>query len=180
MILELEILKNTPEFSALTKAQKLCVATYVEARNTPGMTDQARRLLAVRTAYKCKNDLVATVMTYRVFDHPKVKATVGRHEGKDEKTVFMEELLGVIRAPSLNIPKLNAMKLYAKMKGWVLEAEETLKSKASEKRKRIRKGVKEAKARQAEAEEGSTYDLSEFEKIELSGLNIEAADDPRD
>lgn len=105
-----EELAKTIEFQHLTQKQKLAVATYI--------TNGYDIVNAIRTAYLCKDDHVASIMQHRFFRSPTVAIVLSRHFGTSPKQAFMIRLVKSIIKGDLTPTQIRAYELYASMNGW--------------------------------------------------------------
>ena len=105
----------TPEFLSLNKKQKLFVATYVQN----GLdNDTYDAITAVRTAYKCKDDVSARAMTYRLMQNVAIAMCLSMHFGEDPQEAFLNQLARDIIKGRVTQAIVSAYRLYANIKGW--------------------------------------------------------------
>jgi len=107
----LEELARTIEFGALNRKQKLAVATYIS--NGYDIVN------AIRTAYPCKNDEIASIMQHRFFASPSVALTLCRHFGTDPKEDFLTRLVKAIIKGKISPEQIKLYELYANVHKWV-------------------------------------------------------------
>ena len=166
-LLPLDQLRNTREFAECTDAQRLWIATYIEAKLV--MEELEARLVATRTAYKCKNDLVAKIHSYNVMRHPNVKNCIGRHEGKTEKEVFLERVRAIVNSDRPNALRLKALELEARVRGWDIEQIENLKTWGARRRAVVKRNArhdKRLKANRVAKPEAPAYAFEQLEKTD--------------
>ena len=165
--LPIELLTQTAEFAVLTDQQKLFVATYVSSNYD--------RLLATRTAYKCKNDHTAGIMSYAVLKNPRIVSCLARHSGKDDKEVFLDSLRNSIALGRIDPVKLRAWELYAKVKGWAVE--DIIRLKRNSDRK-VRRMKAKTKAEKVEPKPSIDYGLVSLEKPNDAQNKVKSGDWP--
>lgn len=108
--LDWEELSKTREWALLNDKQRLFVATYISNGYNP--------VNAVRTAYKCKSDMTANIMSYRLLKSFNVIMCLSRHYGDDPKETFLNTLAKEICRGKLDQTHLRAYQLYAEIQGW--------------------------------------------------------------
>jgi hypothetical protein len=107
----LDDLSKTIEFGSLTKKQKLAVATYIS--NGYDIVN------AIRTAYPCKNDEIASIMQHRFFASPSVVLTLCRHFGTDPKEAFLTRLVKDIIKGKISPEQIRLYEIYANANHWL-------------------------------------------------------------
>ena len=105
-----EELAKTPEFQRLTQKQKLFVYTYC--------SNDYDLVNAVRTAYLCKNDEVARIMSYRLLSAINVAMCLSVHFGDTPIEGFLNVLERCIRSGKITSTQIKAFQLYAELQGW--------------------------------------------------------------
>jgi len=110
-MLTLEELRITPEFQQLTEREKLFVATYIS-----NGYDQTH---AVRTAYDCKDDGVASRMSYRLLAHLRIVMVLARYREEVPKETFLHLLRRAGLKNGITREQLSAFRLYAEVNGWI-------------------------------------------------------------
>jgi PleD family two-component response regulator len=114
-MLTLKELTKTPEWRMLTRKQQMFVATYVQN----ALDNQAfDPVTAIRTAYKCKNDRSALVMSYRVMSAFNVSMCLSRCFENDPQQSFLAMLCRQITKGTITAQQIQAYKLYANIQGW--------------------------------------------------------------
>ena len=106
--LSLEQLKETPEYKRLTPKQQLFVATYVAGGLSDGNYDA---VLATRTAYPCRSEEVARIMSYAIMANIRIIAVLNRHFGAEPIEEFLALLDRAINNKRITIAQVNALKL---------------------------------------------------------------------
>lgn len=140
---------KTDDFSRLTPSQKMFVATYIE--------NDYNHTHAIRTAYKCKNDNSAKVMSYNVMRSFNVMMVLSLHFGDRPVDIFVKRLDRAIRTGQISRAKIDAYRLLADVKGYRRSRRLGKKPKPNQKVKR--KAIVKAKAKG----EPSKYNLQDFE-----------------
>lgn len=173
--MDLDELSTTHEFASLTKKQKMAVATYIS--NGYDIVN------AMRTAYVCKSDEVAKIMSYRFLRAFNVAMTLSLHFGESPQDTYLSQLARDIMKRKISDTQLKAYTLYAEIKGWkkpaIVRAYELAKelgygpnAKSARESKRdpgtdhiksrLMTAIREGKKREAE-KEANPFDLSDFE-----------------
>lgn len=113
-----EELSRTPEFSMLTDKEKLFICTFIE--NGYDVVN------AIRTAYKCKNDHNAKIMSYPLLRRPQITTVLMIHFGDWDSEqqpdasvdAFTQRLARDIIRGRVDDTTLKALRLLAEVKGW--------------------------------------------------------------
>lgn len=107
----LDQLRREQCFLALTDKQKLCVEVYLECGD---------KLKAVQASYACRSKQSAKVLTYSVFQNPRVVSALAVANGEDAGLVaFKANLERAVLNPKLTIAQAQALKLYAQLHGYL-------------------------------------------------------------
>jgi hypothetical protein len=107
-------LAQTPEYQKLTAKQKLFVLTYVAGGIDCGEYDEVN---ATWTAYKCKTQENARIMSYAMMQNIRIVAAINRHFNASPTEEFMENLDRAIRNKNLTMAQLGALKLKCDLLG---------------------------------------------------------------
>lgn len=113
--LSLDQLKETPEYKKLTPKQQLFVATYVAGGLADGNYDA---VLATRTAYPCRSEEVARIMSYAIMANIRIVAILNRHFGAEPIEEFLVLLDRAINNKKITIAQVNALKLKCDILGY--------------------------------------------------------------
>jgi hypothetical protein len=113
-----EALSQTAEFAMLTPKEKLFVCTYI--------SNDYNVVHAIRTAYKCKNDKNAEIMSYPLLRRPQITTVLMIHFGdwdpeqQPDASVdaFTKRLARDIIRGRIDETELKALRLLAEIKGW--------------------------------------------------------------
>jgi hypothetical protein len=105
-----EELSRTPEFATLTKKQQLFMCTYI--------SNGYNEISAIRTAYNCKNDNSAKVMSYPLLRNFNICLVLSIHFGSDQREAFLARLQRDIAKGNISDSLLRAYTLYAEVRGW--------------------------------------------------------------
>lgn len=157
MIKTLQELSETSEFHNLTDKQKMFVSTFI--------SNGYNKIHAIRTAYQCKNDLSAKVMSYSVMNTFAVTMVLAIHFGDEPVDTFLKHIARSIRKGRIKPEQLALYKLYAEVSGWrhgtvqnALALAERLEGK-----KAAREGLKAVLTTKPKTDT-SKYTLDEFEQ----------------
>jgi hypothetical protein len=168
----LDELSKTQEFASLTSKQKMAVATYI--------SNGYDIIHAIRTAYRCKNDHIAQIMSYRFLRSFGVAMTLSRHFGSDPLDTFLAQLARDIIKGRITDTQIKAYTLYAECQGWkksaYVRAYELAKEMGFKKddrhlhithqrklKREIMAAIEEAKKPEEKEQGSETFDLSHFE-----------------
>jgi len=97
-------------FLDLTPRQKKMIEVFVES--------DGDKVLAVTTAYTPKSAEVARVMSYELFESPKVIACLTAYFQDDPMDVFKRAVRRAMTRKRLTVAQVTAMKLYCDLNGW--------------------------------------------------------------
>jgi hypothetical protein len=111
----IERLRETDEFENLTLCQKLFIETYIASGVELGVYDQ---ITATQTAYKCKNQEVARVMSYALMTNRRIVAVLNLHFAREPLAVFLETLDRAIKNKKLTLAQFKALALKARILGF--------------------------------------------------------------
>jgi hypothetical protein len=167
-----EEISQTLEFKRLTPKQQMFLCTYISNGYDP--------INACLTAYKCKSERNARIMTYGLLRHFGICMCISLHMGDDPQDTYCNQLARDILKGRITPDSLAAYRLYAEVKGWkksaVVRAYELAKEMGygPAQRRRLDQGsnlkqsvaasLKEAaKVLDAKEKKPGDYDLSEFE-----------------
>jgi hypothetical protein len=191
----LEEMSKTPAFLSLTTRQKLCFATYI--------SNGYDIINAVRTAYACKDDKTAKIMSYRFFRCFNIVMALSLHFGDTPQEKFLTLLTRDLVKSKLDKEKVKAYSLYAQVMGWkktsLVRAMELAKEigirpsptrvpdeTRSNLKQKIAGAIRKRKKEEAKAEWDLSkyeakkaklgYDVSKFEKNEYDLGKFEGAD----
>ena len=163
-----EEVAETPEFKRLTAKQKMFVVTYIENGYDP--------IHATRTAYLCKSDKNAHIMSYALLRNFHVIMCLAYHFGDDPEKTFLDSLARDIHKGTIDDNLLKAYLLYAEVKGWkksaVVRAYELAKEMGygpAQRKKgdpgisNLKTNIKNAEKQAAKDKANPEFDLSGFE-----------------
>jgi len=111
----LDELEKTHEFQRLTPKQKMFVQTYVGGGSIDGNYDA---VAAINTAYTCKSNEVARIMSYSLLANINVVAVLNRHFGNEPIDSFLATLDRAVRNKHLTIAQLGALRLQCEVMGF--------------------------------------------------------------
>jgi hypothetical protein len=110
--LTLDELRQTSEYLMLTQKQQLFVATYVGT----GMAEGHYNVVsAIKTAYACKSEEVARVMSYTMMQNIRILAVLNLHFGVSPTVQFVKELDRAIRNKKITNAQVELLILKSKM-----------------------------------------------------------------
>lgn len=104
-----------PEFLMLTQKQQLFVATYVSAGMAEG--GHYNVISALKTAYACKSEESARVMSYALMQNIHILAVLNLHFGVSPTDQFLKELDRAIRNKKITRAQVELLALKSKMMG---------------------------------------------------------------
>ena len=113
--LSLVEVKSLPEFQRLTPKQKLFVLTYCEGGLLDGNYDAAA---ATMTAYHCKTEENARIMSYAQMGNIRIIAVLNRYFNVSPTEEFMDTLDRAIRNKNLSIAQMEALRLKSILLGY--------------------------------------------------------------
>ena len=113
--LSLEQVKETTEYKKLTPKQQLFVATYIAGGLADGNYDAVH---ATRTAYPCRSEEVARIMSYAIMANIRIIAVLNRHFGAEPIEEFLVLLDRAINNKRITIAQVNALKLKCDILGY--------------------------------------------------------------
>lgn len=109
-----EELRKTPEFLRLTQKQQLFVATYCAGGMLDGHYDEVQ---SCRTAYVCKNNETARVMSYALMSNIRIIEALNRHFQTEPIEDLLVALDRAIRSRKTTVAQVNALKLKCDLLG---------------------------------------------------------------
>jgi hypothetical protein len=113
--LTLDQIKDTQEYSILTGKQQLFVETYCQSGIDTGTYDP---ILAAMTAYVCKSQENARVMSYALMANIRIVAALNRHFNREPIEEFLVQIDRAIRNKKLTVAQMQALKLKADVCGF--------------------------------------------------------------
>ena len=113
----LEELVRTVEYSRLTPKQQLWISTYIES----GALDERNydAIFATRTAYNCRTEEVARVMSYSILDNVRVIAVLNLHFGADPLDAFLKTCERAAMNRRTTAVQMQILKIMAEAKGYI-------------------------------------------------------------
>src|ERR1035437_5866649 len=111
----LDDLRKTHEYTRLTPKQKMFVDSYCAGGSVDGKYDAVS---ATNSAYKCKSDEVARVMSYSLLANINIVAVLNRHFGTEPIDSFLATLDRAVRNSKLTLAQLGALQLQCAVMGF--------------------------------------------------------------
>jgi hypothetical protein len=106
----LDSLKETREWIALSGKQRELVTFYI-------CESGYDRVASVKKFYKCGSSASVYVTVNRVFGSAPVRAFLALHFAETPQEQFLEQLRRAVANPKLSYPRLQALRLQAKLLG---------------------------------------------------------------
>lgn len=154
-------LEKLVEYQRLTPKQRLFIATYCAGGLVDGHYDP---VAACMTAYQCKSQEVARIMSYALMANIRIIEVLNRHFNTEPIDSFMVTLDRAIANKKLTIANLNALRLKSEILGFTTRidpshpARNAAFQEAQEKDREIRKTKRKKPVREPKPEEPSEYD----------------------
>ena len=106
--LPLEEVQKTPEYARLTPKQRLWISTYIESGMALGEYDG---ILATRTAFACRNQENARIMSYSLLENIHIIEVLNIHFRLDPIAAFGKIIDRAIANKKISMSQIQALRI---------------------------------------------------------------------